>query len=308
MSYEKLIISNPKIAKKGLFIGTIYIFVNKTNQKIYVGKTIDTYAQRFNEHKYNAFTKQTQTYFYNAIRKYGWDGFDKYIIYQTDESEAKRDIDKIVLEKETFYINLFRSDSSEFGYNLTSGGDGISGYKHTEETKRKLSESHSGEAHWKFGKTNVGGEAILQFDLDFNFIKEWPSMSEISRELGCKANNISKCCANQIDTYYGFIWVKKTEYYDGYLQEHKSRAKCKSNDKTVLQYDFLGNFIAKYISCSAAGKALGKKTVSTAASGRDPQLYGYIWIYEKDFTEELLSKKVEIVKSCKHYNKIVSKI
>lgn len=31
MSYEKLIISNPKIAKKGLFIGTIYIFVNKTN-------------------------------------------------------------------------------------------------------------------------------------------------------------------------------------------------------------------------------------------------------------------------------------
>lgn len=100
------------------------------------------------------------------------------------------------MEKETFYINLFRSDSSEFGYNLTSGGDGISGYKHTEETKRKLSESHSGEAHWKFGKTNVGGEAILQFDLDFNFIKEWPSMSEISRELGCKANNISKCCAN----------------------------------------------------------------------------------------------------------------
>lgn len=101
---------------------------------------------------------------------------------------------------------------------------------------------------------------------------------------------------------------KKENYYEGYLDEYKSRAKCKSNDKSVLQYNFLGEFIAEYISCSEAGKALNRKTVSTAASGRDPQLYGYIWIYKNEFTEQLLLEKLERVKSCKMYNKILKSI
>ena len=42
----------------------------------------------------------------------------------------------------------------------------------------------------------------------------------------------------------------------------------------------MGNYISSYISCSEAGRALGRKTVATAAHGRDPQAYGYIWIYK----------------------------
>jgi hypothetical protein len=123
-----------------------------------------------------------------------------------------------------------------------------------------------------------------------------------------KSNNISRCCNNKIDTYKGYIWVKKDLYYEGYLQKYKSRAKCNSNDKSVLQYDFLGNFISKYISCAEAGKALGKITVSSAASGRDAQLYGYIWIYETDFSEKLLTEKLEKVKSTKKYKTFMEQI
>jgi group I intron endonuclease len=303
---KKLIIENPKKPTKG-YIGYIYVFYNTINNKLYIGKTTELYTLRFNEHKYNAFTKNIVTYFYNALRKYGWDSFERYVIYQTEELEDKIEIDKIVLEKERYYINLFRSDMSEFGYNMTKGGDGICGYKHSKEVKHKMSEDRKGENHWNYGNlNNPTSSIILQFDLDFNFIKEWPSMSEVERELGYKANNISRCCSNKIDSYKSSIWVKKEDYYEGYLQKYKSRAKCKSNDKAVLQYDFLGNFIAEYISCAEAGRALGKKNISSAASGKDPQAHSYIWIYKEDFSEELLKDKLEKVKSCRFYKKIIA--
>ena len=305
---KNLIISNPNKPTNG-YIGYIYIFYNTINDKIYVGKTTELYLLRFNEHKYNAFTKNTVTYFYNALRKYGWESFEKYVIYQTEELDNKIEIDKIILEKEKFYINLFRSDSSKFGYNMTKGGDGICGYKHSEEIKHKMSEDRKGENHWNYGNlNNKTSDSILQFDLDFNFIKEWPSMSEIERELGYKVSNISRCCANKIDSYKSSVWVKKEDYFEGYLQKYKSRAKCKSNDKAVLQYDFLGNFISEYISCAEAGRAIGKRNISSAASGNDPQAHGFIWIYKEEFTEDILKDKLEKVKSCRFYKKIISSL
>lgn len=308
---DDLVITNPIVPKDGMFVGYIYVFRNKINKKIYIGKTTELFKLRFNEHKYNAFTKLTKTYFYNALRKYGWDEFDKFVIYQTDYNNSKKEIDKIICEKEKFYINLFRTDCSDFGYNLTSGGDGVCGYKFSEETKAQMSKARSGENHWHYGKLNdYNSKKVLQFDLDFNFIKEWPSSAEIARQLNCKSSNIIRCCSNDIDTYKGFIWVRKENYFDGYLQKYKSRAKCKSNDKSVLQYDFLGNFIEEYISGAVAAKKYkcDGSTITGAAKGKFPQGKGYIWIYKEDFSEDLLKDKLNKVKSCKSYNKVISKL
>lgn len=47
---------------------------------------------------------------------------------------------------------------------------------------------------------------VLQYDLDGNFIKEWPSVSEIGRQLGYGVGNISECCLGKHKFVYGFIW------------------------------------------------------------------------------------------------------
>ena len=57
------------------------MFENIINHKRYIGQTIKNYKERWTEH-YNA--KDT-FYFHNALRKYGWESFSKYILVQTKE-------------------------------------------------------------------------------------------------------------------------------------------------------------------------------------------------------------------------------
>ena len=68
------------------------------------------------------------------------------------ETEAKqKEIELIALYK----TNCCKYDKPELGYNMTDGGDGITGWHHTEESKRKMRESKkilSGENHPMFGK------------------------------------------------------------------------------------------------------------------------------------------------------------
>jgi len=66
------------------------------------------------------------------------------------ECETREEMDFV----EMFYIALLDTKAPK-GYNLTDGGDGTqgrSGYKLSEETKRKLKEAHTGPKNHMFGK------------------------------------------------------------------------------------------------------------------------------------------------------------
>jgi len=106
----------------------IYVFRNKLNGKVYVGKSNDLY-RRHREHIYYLNNnKDTCTILNRAWQKYGADNFEYEVVCHCDESELN--------EKEKYYVELY--DSLNNGYNCTAGGDGITGYRHTEETKKKI--------------------------------------------------------------------------------------------------------------------------------------------------------------------------
>src|SRR5208282_461224 len=117
----------------------VYKIVNKINGKIYIGKTVNV-EERWLMHIYHAQSKCLYP-LQKAIKKYGKDNFEISIL-ENFESED------IALDREKFWITEFKTNVSkygnEFGYNLTDGGDGISGYVHTEETKSKISASLMG--------------------------------------------------------------------------------------------------------------------------------------------------------------------
>lgn len=121
----------------------VYKITNIKNNKIYIGKTNDL-EKRWYNHVYDALVKNEQTYFYNAIRKYGANIFKIEIIEECD-SEI------LALDKEKYWIATFNCRDRKIGYNMTDGGDGVSGLIHTEKSKdkqrqkmlgRKLTEEH----------------------------------------------------------------------------------------------------------------------------------------------------------------------
>lgn len=103
----------------------IYIFQHKENNKIYVGKT-NNLVKRIRRHKLES--KNPKTYFHNAINKYGIESFNCFVIEEYENEQE-------CFDAEMFWIEFFRSHYKINGYNLTKGGEGVSGYKHTEAQK-----------------------------------------------------------------------------------------------------------------------------------------------------------------------------
>jgi len=116
----------------------IYKITNLVNNKVYIGKTHDV-KKRWRDHKRIAKikTKGDYAYFHKAINKHG-DNFFKVEVIDKFQSE------KDCFEAECNYINYYKSNQRKFGYNLTEGGDGCSGYRHTKESLELMSSLKKG--------------------------------------------------------------------------------------------------------------------------------------------------------------------
>ena len=96
-------------------MGYIYKITNTINNKIYIGQTRQTPQIRFNRHLLEA-KRHTNRYLYDAMNKYGYDNF----VLETIEEIEDKDLN----EREIYWINYYHSDNKQYGYNMTSGGDG----------------------------------------------------------------------------------------------------------------------------------------------------------------------------------------
>lgn len=112
----------------------VYLVTNKVNGKKYVGITCKGYLARWKEHLSNS-AAGSKSILHNAIRKYGPDNFEVSLL---ESNIADQDIQN----KEKEYIRRYDTFyTSGHGYNMTEGGGGVAGYKHTSNTKRKISKS-----------------------------------------------------------------------------------------------------------------------------------------------------------------------
>ena len=114
-------------------IYSIYKATNIITGKSYIGFS-GNYASRKRVHKCNALDNKVINYFYNSIRKHGWDNFKWEIIYQSKDKLYTLNT------MESYFINEYNT-INPFGYNTKSGGDGAN---LSEESKRKISESRIG--------------------------------------------------------------------------------------------------------------------------------------------------------------------
>lgn len=126
------------------------------NKKVYIGKTIYNLSTRKRRHRSDSLnTRRTNCYFHNAIRKYGWNNF------KWGKVDTAKNIKELYILEQS-YIAHYR----EIGevYNLTDGGGGLSGFHHTQEAKRKMSEGNknpSKETRRKMSEAAKGNHKFL---------------------------------------------------------------------------------------------------------------------------------------------------
>ena len=260
----------------------LYIHTSPSN-KAYIGITTD-YKHRWNNngvgylHK-NKNGKYQQPAFANAILKYGWNNFQHNIIKDNLTKEEAFYYEKL-------FIQLYLTTNSEYGYNLSIGGDAIFlGRHHTQETKdlisKKLIEQgvNKGEKNYWYGKTplNKGKKTPIEF---------------VEKANKTRKENFEK---------YGLTDAQKRVIED--------------NKKKVNQYDMDGNLIKTWNGISDACEEYGisKSNVSAvclrkrASSGaRILSAGGYQWRYADDCDDIAPYKRQE--QSVENIKKAVARI
>lgn len=118
--------------------GVVYLILNKLNGKMYVGQTTQPLKKRIAQHL------KDNLYIDKAIRKYGWENFRCEVLVRCN---SKKELDAW----EIFFITAIRCKKPN-GYNRTDGGGGGLGFKHTPETRAKMSASRMGEKNPHYGK------------------------------------------------------------------------------------------------------------------------------------------------------------
>ena len=151
----------------------VYLHENKTNEKKYVGITARNPEQRW-EHGAGY---QLNPHFFNAIKRYGWDGFEHRIIKEgLSEKEAK--------DLERSLINQYKSNDPKYGYNRSTGGE-----------------------------TNEGGVSTRRNPVVcLETGKLYSSYIEAAKDICINRNSIGACVRGKLKTAGGFHWVAFTEY------------------------------------------------------------------------------------------------
>jgi hypothetical protein len=172
------------------------------NQVFYVGvgtlmgeNLIPHLGSTFRAYYRRAFQKKSRNpYWHNIVNKAGY------------EVEIMLESDSInfIKEKEKKFIQLYSSTLC----NMTTGGDGVESYNHTEETKRRISNTMKGVKKPKCVADKINKAKFKPIIMYNNKEKlEFDSATSAAKYLGNinKRSNISSCLygkRNQVNGYY----------------------------------------------------------------------------------------------------------
>lgn len=203
----------------------VYQHINLITSKCYIGWTSNSMEHRWNQHVTESIKKSINTKFQNALRKYGVECWEHKILFECDTNDEAKSKEIELIESYDSYYN---------GYNSTKGGDGnnciimsaesnmkrsvaqkgkpknydrMLGKTHSDETRRKISESHKNKKKpWvKWSPEQIRSRSLKRRSLtedQFNLMKNLKqlniSLKEISNQLNVSYDVIKKWHSREI--------------------------------------------------------------------------------------------------------------
>jgi group I intron endonuclease len=248
----------------------VYKITNLVNGKFYIGSSTsekDGFKDRINTHirllnRKTHYNKHLQS----AWLKYGSHNF-KFEIVEVVYGKDK------ILEREQYYITLYGVTNPKIGYNKSPKANSQLGFKHTEETKKKMSESakiYSKEISERMKKLHTGKKML-------NETKE-----KISKKL--------KACKRNEDFKNKMSIIGKNRIISEEIKNKISQTKKGVNSKKrkpVYQVDLNDEIIKIW---SYAGEAeeilnISKGKISAVCLGKRKTAGGFKWKYYDEMDE-----------------------
>ena len=256
-------------------MGYIYKITNLINQKCYIGETIQNdINKRWNKHISTIKLKEGCPVLKKAMIKHGIDNFKFQILIIC--------FDDCVLKQEENYIKKYNSLIPN-GYNvLKSGEKGMTGYKHTPETKEKMRQKtiefmKNNPDHYETYREKHK-ESLNKLDLSSltKNSEKFKKALEEGRVGGCKEETKNKI-SESVKNYYNKIDINTKK---NNLEKLKEVIEKKLG-KPIAQYDLDGNLIKEYPSISDAGikSTVKKANILHVLTGKNNTAGGYIWKY-----------------------------
>lgn len=116
---------------------------------------------------------------------------------------------------------------------------------------------------------------VYQYTLDGEFVREWPSVAEIGRQLGYLAGNVTRCCrrVGNHRSYKGYIW--------SYTKEDRVEPTERKRWGKLLQYTLDGELVRewRYVTDVYHELGWGAQNISKCCRGERKSAYGYVWRY-----------------------------
>lgn len=242
---------------KTIQTGCVYMITSPTN-RIYIGSTIN-YKKRYAQYKCLACKKQTKLY--NSLKKYNIENHLFEIVWVGPIEEMYKYETLIgwgfnVLEKENLNLQLPKLGdkwiciSEERILKISKANKGN---KHSEKSKKMMSNSHKGKALSEEHRKNISIANIGR------------KISDENKEL-LRIHNTGKKHSKET--------ILKV------LNSRKSNNSCK---KCIIQYDLNMNFIKEWVGAVDASKMLNIQTssITKCCKGERNKAGGFKWKYKQ---------------------------
>jgi len=277
----------------------IYQIKNLINNKTYIGSAVN-FKQRMATHRSCLnLNKHGNSHLQKAFVKYGEENFISEILFTCPQSE--------LLRIEQYFLNNYNPD-----YNILKVAGSTLGFKRTEESKKAQSERMKGNQLHRFVKNRpVKKEKVLkpkrllyQIDKDtFEIINTYNSIKEYSEMTGFNSGTISSVLQGKCFTAHGFTWSWNDSFDIKLLQQQKekyTRPLCE-----VILLDLNGNFIKEYPSIVSVSNDIGvsSSNISYCCQGQRQQIKNYIMMYKKDYFEDNIKERVDMIGKFNHKRK-----
>jgi hypothetical protein len=190
-------------------------------------------------------------------------------------------------EREIYWIAKYREDGHML-LNMTIGGDGAEGMKHSEESRKKMSQSKKGLKLSDEHKQKIS-QSLLDKSLDPNYVKFQPRVWSFQKDDLYQKYIVEDLSIPKLSEYYNCS--EKTIFTnlkENCILKDKEvwKKQCAENTKkSVLQFDLGGQLLKEWESVREPSDFYQNTNIAACCRGEAVTAVGFIWRYRNEFKE-----------------------